>query len=84
MDATPTKDPERVRTGRMGALACHARGRTNTVTAREAFLARFEREVDPDGLLEQDERKRRAEYALRLHMTRLSRSRKRSQFPTAA
>jgi hypothetical protein len=70
----------------MGALAVHARGRTNTATAREAFLARFEREVDPDGLLDIAERRRRAEYALRLHMTRLSRSRqhKRSQRAIAA
>jgi len=79
-----TKDPVRVATGRMGALAVHSRGRTNTATARQAFLARFEREVDPDGLLEPVERKRRAEYALRLHMTRLSRSRQRAQLPDAA
>lgn len=86
------KDPVRVATGRMGALALHASGKTNTTVARHAFMARFEREVDPEGLLEPEERQRRAEYALRLHMTRLSRSRGRkraqraiaAQLPTAA
>lgn len=42
-----------------------------TRPAREAFLKRFEREVDPDGELPIDERRRRAEHALRAHMLRL-------------
>ena len=42
-----------------------------TRPAREAFLKRFEREVDPDGRLPPDERRRRAEHALRAHMLRL-------------
>lgn len=42
-----------------------------TRPAREAFLKRFEREVDPDGKLPPDERRRRAEHALRAHMLRL-------------
>lgn len=33
-----------------------------TATARQAFLERFEREVDPDGALEPAERARRAEH----------------------
>jgi hypothetical protein len=42
-----------------------------TRPARQAFLRRFEREVDPDGKLPPDERRRRAEHALRAHMLRL-------------
>jgi hypothetical protein len=34
-----------------------------TASGRAAFLARFDREVDPEGLLEPDERRRRAEQA---------------------
>jgi hypothetical protein len=44
-----------------------------TRPAREAFLRRFEREVDPDGTLSPDERHRRAEHAKRAYMLRLAR-----------
>ena len=43
-----------------------------TSPARAAFLARFERQVDPDGLLTPDERRTRAARALRAHMIRLA------------
>lgn len=65
------KDPKRVRAGRLGALATHSRGKTNTTAASAAFLARFEREVDPNGQLPPAERARRAEYARRAYMTKL-------------
>lgn len=42
-----------------------------TRPARQAFLKRFEREVDPDGKLPPDERRLRAEHALRAYMLRL-------------
>ena len=42
-----------------------------TRPAREAFLKSFERKVDPDGKLPPEERRRRAEHALRAHMLRL-------------
>jgi hypothetical protein len=42
-----------------------------TRPAREAFLKRFEREVDLDGKLPPDERARRANHALRAYMLRL-------------
>jgi hypothetical protein len=42
-----------------------------TRPAREAFLRRFEDEVDPDRKLPPDERTRRANHALRAHMLRL-------------
>jgi hypothetical protein len=43
-----------------------------TRPAREAFLKRFEREVDPDNKLSTDERRRRAEHAKRAYMLRLA------------
>jgi hypothetical protein len=43
-----------------------------TRPAREKFLQRFEREVDPDGTLPPDERRRRAEHAKRAYMLRLA------------
>jgi hypothetical protein len=43
-----------------------------TRRAREAFLKRFEREVDPDNRLPADERRRRAEHAKRAYMLRLA------------
>jgi hypothetical protein len=43
-----------------------------TRPGRQAFLARFEREVDPEGKLSSDERRIRAQHALRAHMMRLA------------
>lgn len=40
--------------------------------ARAGFLAKFEREVDPDGELDAGERARRADCAMRAHMARLA------------
>jgi hypothetical protein len=60
--------------GRIGAYALHARydSRELTAPARKAFLDRFEREVDPEGKLPEEERARRAEYAKRAYFTRLA------------
>ncbi len=43
-----------------------------TWPARQKFLQRFEREVDPDGKLPPDERHRRAEHAKRAYMLKLA------------
>jgi hypothetical protein len=43
-----------------------------TANGRAAFLARFEAEVDPDGTLAPEERRRRAEHARRAYFTRLA------------
>ena len=40
--------------------------------ARDAIYARFERDVDPEGVLAPAERARRAEHARKAHMLRLS------------
>lgn len=59
---------------RAAAYAMHAKNdsRETSRPGREAFLARFECEVDPDGTLDPDERVRRALAARRAYFTRLA------------
>lgn len=59
---------------RIGAHALHAKHDPTVTTAagRAAFLARFEKEVDPDGTLTPEERSRRAQHAIKAHMSRLA------------
>jgi hypothetical protein len=61
--------------GRIGAYVTHSRHNTAITTApgRAAFLARFEREVDPANELSAPERARRASYARKAHFARLAR-----------
>ncbi len=70
----PASPAERSLRARVAAHALHAQRDPQETTAkgRAAFLARFEREVDPDGVLESEERHRRAEQARRAYFTRLS------------
>jgi hypothetical protein len=61
--------------GRIGAYESWARTEdraARTWPARKAALDRFEREVDPDGLLTPKERAKRAEWARKAHMQRLA------------
>ena len=60
--------------GRIGAYTAHSRhsGHEMTRAAREAFESKFEREVDPDGVLAPAERARRAEMARKAHFARLA------------
>jgi len=60
--------------GRIGAFRLHAThdSRELTTAARHAFMSRFEREVDPAGVLDAAERERRALYARREYFTRLA------------
>ena len=59
--------------GRMGAYALHAKHDVMETSApgRAAFMARFDREVDPEGVLPEAERSRRAEAAKKAYFTRL-------------
>jgi hypothetical protein len=79
---------ERSLRARVGAFALHAQGRTSTKAGTAAFLARFERQVDPQGLLPPEERARRALYARKSHMASLAlksaRARRRPPTPEAA
>lgn len=43
-----------------------------TAPARKAFLARFEKQVDPDGTLDPAERARRAQSARSAHFVRMA------------
>jgi len=71
------KDPTRQALGRLGASTRWAQEDPRDPNgplprARAAFLARFDREVDPDGTLDPAERARRAEHAKRAYFLRLS------------
>lgn len=65
---------ERVLRARLAAYALHAKydARETTAAARAAFLDRFERDVDPDGVLSAPERQRRAQAARKAYFTRLA------------
>ena len=74
---TRTLDPtDLTLRGRIGAYRLHATHdpRETTQKARETFLSRFEREVDPDGTLPENEPRRRAEHARRAYFSRRARS----------
>jgi hypothetical protein len=57
---------------RMGGLATRAAGHVNVQPSHDAFLRRFEDQVDPDRILPHDERARRALAARKVHMGRLA------------
>jgi hypothetical protein len=69
-----SKDTLRSLAGRLGGLALAATHdpREYTAAARAAFLDRFAREVDPEGVLPPQERARRAQAARKLYFTRLA------------
>ena len=81
---------ERKLRAKAAAYALHAQGGTSTKAGTAAFLARFEREVDPDGVLDPVERARRADFARKAHMTTLAfksaraKSKRASRLPDAA
>jgi len=71
----PSRTPaERNLRARLGAYARHARhdSQKATAKARAAFLDRFEREADPDGVLSPQERARRAAHLRSAYFTRLA------------
>lgn len=55
-----------------------------TQAARDAFFAKLCAQVDPDGVLPEDERIRRAEYLRKAHMQRMSLARIKAQRLRAA
>ncbi len=71
----PTTAQQRALQARMAAHTLHARvadPSAHTAPARQAFLDRFEREVDPDGTLPPADRARRAEHARKSYFFRLA------------
>jgi hypothetical protein len=65
---------ERTLRARLAANSLHAQrdSRELTSAGRQKFLERFEREVDPDGVLSESERSRRAAHARRAYFQRLA------------
>ena len=65
---------ERTLRARLAAHTMHARNDPQAITAnaRAAFLAKFEREADPQGVLSPEERQRRAEHLRNAHFARLA------------
>lgn len=77
-DATSVVDSaltrQRAIAGRIGAYTmwAHTPDRAaRTAPARRAAMARFEREVDPEGVLSPEERAKRAQYARKAYFQRL-------------
>lgn len=73
--SSPGLTPEqRSLRARLAAYSLHSKvdSRAHTQPARNAFLARFEREVDPESRLPEAERKRRAEAARHAYFTKLA------------
>lgn len=74
MEHTRLTAAERSARSRLGA---HKRWATSdrfagVAPARAGFMAKFEREVDPDGELDAQERAVRADHAMRAYMQRLA------------
>ena len=65
---------ERTLRARLAAHSLHAQvnSRDHTAPARRAFMDRFEDEVDPNRVLPNAERQRRAEHAKKAYFTRLA------------
>jgi hypothetical protein len=74
MATTGLSPSERSLRARQAAHTLHSRydSRELTEKARAAYLERFARQVDPDGLLPEPERQRRAQHALQAHMASLA------------
>lgn len=68
---TPSQRRHRARLGGLATSSRHD-GSEQTAAARQGFLRKFLDEVDPDRVLGEEERLRRAEAARRLHMARLA------------
>ena len=71
-DLTPSERVLRARIGGHSKWAKTGDRTAATATARQAFLNRFEKQVDPEGVLDPAERARRAESARKAHFTRLA------------
>lgn len=70
-----TRSPEsRAAAGRIGGHTTHARYGSDLIAARarRGLFAKFEREVDPDGVLDPAERACRAEHAQKAFMQRIA------------
>jgi hypothetical protein len=69
---TPSERTLRARMAAHLSWAATSDSAARTAPARKGFLARFEREVDPEGKLPEEERRRRAEHAKRAYFLGLA------------
>lgn len=69
---TPAERSLRARIAVHTSWANTADRTARTAPGRQASMARFEKQVDPDGTLDPAERARRADQAMRAHMARLA------------
>ena len=70
----PLSPQERRLTARLAAHVLHSQvdGLAITEKARKTFIESFELQVDPDGILSPEERRRRAGHLHKAHMARLA------------
>jgi hypothetical protein len=70
----PMTPGERTLRARAAAYEMHAKhgSQKAAIKGQAALLAKFKRQVDPEGLLTPEERRRRAMHARRAHMARLA------------
>ena len=71
-DLTPAQRSLRARLAAHVSWANTADRAARTAAARKAALDRFERQVDPDGVLPAEERIRRAAHARQAHFIRMA------------
>jgi hypothetical protein len=71
-ELTPSERSLRARLAVHSSWARTSDRSARTAPARHAAMQRFEREVDPDGVLPPAERAQRAEQAMRAHMSRIA------------
>lgn len=72
MELSPSARSMRARIAAHTSWANTADPSARTAPARSEFLDRFAREVDPEGVLPEGERLRRAEHARKAYFTRLA------------
>jgi hypothetical protein len=72
VELTPSERSLRARLAVHASWARTSDRSARTTPARRAALQRFERLVDPDGVLPPSERAQRAEQAMRAHMARMA------------
>ncbi len=68
----PSERALRARIAAHSKWACTADTTAATAAARTAFLDRFEREIDPDGLLSPEDRARMAQHARKAYFSKLA------------
>lgn len=84
MSMTEAERRLRAQSGAYAQWAAEPDRTARTAKAREGMWRRFERQVDPEGLLDPEERARRAESAYRAHMANMARLSAKSRRERAA